>query len=93
MFFFLTVCQPSKMFTNLDHDSPHGLTHDFSSPTSNVWGSQHPYYQRLPGPVPGPGPQLSGASDDGTLREWSFGGELLRSFTGAEGVQCVRVPS
>lgn len=37
------------------------------------------------------GPVLYSASDDGTLREWSFGGELLRSFTGAEGVQCVQV--
>jgi len=34
---------------------------------------------------------LYSASDDGTLREWSHSGELLRSFAGVEGVQCVQV--
>eukprot|EP00913_Durusdinium_trenchii_P026041 g24431.t1 len=37
------------------------------------------------------GPLLYSVSDDGTLREWSSSGELLRSFNTAEGAQCVQV--
>eukprot|EP00438_Fugacium_kawagutii_P021414 Skav230572 [mRNA] locus=scaffold971:148714:152455:- [translate_table: standard] len=35
-------------------------------------------------------PSLYSASDDGTLREWSHSGELLRTFVGEGGVQCVQ---